>query len=72
LLLSILGRVTVIWLFAKQAADNAVKLAGKVVIAMQRFDVRHRRERNVTRRKRLMRRSDTEDECPALADFALA
>src|SRR6516162_9155085 len=32
LLLSILGRVTALWFFAKQAAEHAVKLASRVLI----------------------------------------
>src|SRR5580692_4238330 len=37
LLLSILGRVTAVWLFAKQAAEHAVKLASRVLVGVQRF-----------------------------------
>lgn len=44
LLLSILDRVTAVWLFAKQAAEHAVKLARRVLVGMQRFEFHRSRE----------------------------
>ena len=72
LLLSILGRVTALWLFAKQAADHAVKLANRVLVGVQRFDFRHRRERRVRNRKRLSGRTKLDDECPVFEGLAWA
>jgi hypothetical protein len=72
LLLSILGRVTALWLFAKQAADHAVKLASRVLVGVQRFDVRHRRERRVRNRKRLGGRTKLDDEYPVVEGLSLA
>src|SRR5215467_1616084 len=42
LLLSILGRVTTVWLFAKQAAEHAIKLMSRVLVGVRRFDFRQR------------------------------
>jgi hypothetical protein len=72
LLLSILGRVTALWLFARQAADHAVKLASSVLAGVQRFDVRHRRERRVRNRKRSGGRTKLDDDYPVLEGLALA
>jgi hypothetical protein len=72
LLLSILGRVTALWFFAKQAADHAVKLASRVLAGVQRFDVRHRRERRVRNRKRLGGRTKLDDEYPVVEGLSLA
>jgi hypothetical protein len=72
LLLSILGRVTALWLFAKQAAEHAVKLASRVLVGMNRFDFRHRREGNVRSRKRLTGRTKRDDEYPAIEGIAWA
>jgi hypothetical protein len=72
LLLSILGRVTALWFFAKQAVDHAAKLASRVLTGMQRFDVRHRRERGVRRRKRLTGQTKRDDEYPGVEGLAWA
>src|SRR5215470_17759446 len=50
-LLTIVGRITAVWFFARQAAEHAVKLAGRALVCVQRFDFR--RERDVRSRKRL-------------------
>ena len=72
LLLSILGRVTTVWLFAKQAAEHAVKLASRVPVGVQRFDFRRRREGDVSSRKRLTGRSKLDDDYPVFEDVAWA
>ena len=72
LLLSILGRMTAFWLFAKQAAEHAVKLAGRVLVSVQRFDFRRQRESNLRGRKRLTGRPKPDDEYPAIEGFACA
>src|SRR5262249_12007611 len=72
LLVSILGRVTAIWFFAKQATDHAVKLACRVLVGIQRFDLRHRRERSVRTRKRLTGRTKRDDEYPVVEGLAWA
>ena len=71
-LLSIVGRVTTVWLFAKQAADHAVKLAGRVMVCAQRFDPRRQREGGARRRKRLTGRTKRDDDEPAFAGVAWA
>ena len=72
LLLSILGRVTAVWLFAKQAAEHAVKLASRVLVGVQRFDFRRRREGDVSSRKRLTGRTKLDDDYPVFEDVAWA
>ena len=71
-LLSILGRVTALWFFARQAAERAIKLAGRVLVGMQRFDFRHRREHSVRRRRRLTGRTKRDDEYPAVEGLVWA
>ena len=66
LLLSILGRVTAFWLFAKQAAEHAVKLATRMLLGAQRFGFRGRREGTMRSRKRLTGRTKPDDEYPAI------
>ena len=72
LLLSILGRIIPFWLFAKQAVEHAVKLAGRVLVSVQRFDFLRQREGNVRGRKRLTGRPKPDDEHPAIEGFAWA
>ena len=72
LLLSILGRVTALWLFAKQAAEHSVKLASRVLVGVQYFDFRRRREGNMRSRKRLTGRTKSDDEYPAVEGLAWA
>jgi hypothetical protein len=69
LLLSILGRVTTVWLFAKQAAEHAVKLMSRVLVGVRRFDFRQR-EGEVRGRKRLTDRTKRDDEYPAVEGLA--
>jgi len=72
LLLSILGRVTTVWLFARQAAEHAIKLVSRVLVGMQRFDFRRQREGEVRGRKRLTGRTKLDDEYPAVEGLAWA
>jgi hypothetical protein len=72
LLLSILGRVTAIWLFAKQAAEYTVKLATRVLVGVRRFDFRRTREGHTRRQKRLTGRAKSDEDCPTLASFVWA
>jgi hypothetical protein len=72
LLLSILGRMTAFWLFAKQAAEHAVKLAGRVLVRVQRLDFRRQREGNMRGRKRFTGRPKPDDEYPAIEGVAWA
>jgi len=71
LLLSILGRVTTVWLFAKQAAEHAIKLMSRVLVGVRRFDFRQR-EGEVRGRKRLTGRTKRDDEYPAVEGLAWA
>jgi hypothetical protein len=72
LLLSILGRVTAVWLFAKQAAEHAVKLASRVLVFVQGFDFRHQRDGDLRSRKRLTGRTKLDDEYAAFEGVAWA
>jgi hypothetical protein len=72
LLLSILSRVTAVWLFARQAAEHAVELASRALVCVQRFGFRHRREADARSRKQLTVRSRPDDEYPALEGIAWA
>jgi hypothetical protein len=72
LLLSILGRVTAVWLFAKQAAEHAVKLARRVLVGMQRFDFRRSREGDLRNPKRSTGRTKLDDEYPVIEGLAWA
>ena len=70
ILLLSLERVTALWLFAKQAAEHAVKLASRVLVTVQYFDFRRRREGNMRSRKQLTGRTKSDDECPAVEGLA--
>jgi hypothetical protein len=70
LLLSILGRVTAVWFFARQAAEHAVRLASRVLVCVQRFNFRRQREGDVGTRKRLTGRTKSDDEYPAFERVA--
>jgi hypothetical protein len=72
LLLSILGRVTAVWLFAKQAAEHAVKLARRVLVGMRRFDFRRSREGDLRNPKRSTGRTKLDDEYPVIEGLAWA
>jgi hypothetical protein len=72
LLLSVLGRVTVLWLFAKQAAEHAAKLASRVLVGVHHFGFGRRRERSMRSRKRLTGRTRSDDEFPAVEGLAWA
>ncbi|MGJ5178373.1 hypothetical protein ACQR16_20180 [Bradyrhizobium oligotrophicum] len=72
LLLSILGRMTACWLLAKQTVEQAVKLAGRALVSVQRLDSRRQREPNISGRKRLTGRTKPDDEHPAIEGFAWA
>ena len=72
LLLSILSRVTAVRLFARQAAEHAVKLASRALVCVQRFDFRRQREGDARSRRRLTGRTRPDDEYPAFESVALA
>ena len=72
LLFSILGRLSTIWLFAMQAAEQAFRLADRVRLCVQRFDLRRQRERGARGRRRLTDRTRRDEEEPGLAGLALA
>jgi len=72
LLLGLLSRVTAVWLFARQAAEHAVKLASSVPVCVQRFNFRRRRESGARRRKRLTGQTELGDECRAIDGVAWA
>ena len=72
LLLGILGRVTAFWFFAKQAAEQAVKLVSRVLVGVQRFNFSRRREAKVRSRKQLSGRTKNDDEHPAIGGLAWA
>jgi hypothetical protein len=72
LLLSIVGRMTAFWLFAKQAAEHAAKSAGRVLVSVQRLDFCRQREGNMKGRNRLTGRPKPDDEHPAIEGFAWA
>jgi hypothetical protein len=72
LLLSLLSRMTAFWLFAKQAAEHAVKLAGRVLVSVQRFDLRRQREGNIRGPRRLTGQPKPDDEHPTIEGFAWA
>ena len=70
--LAILSRVSAILFFARQAAEQALKLANRMLAGLHRLDVRHRREGGARRRKRLFGRNESDDDYPALQDVAWA
>jgi hypothetical protein len=72
LLLSILSRVSASWIFTRQAAEHAIRLASKVLVGPQRFNLRRGREGKVTARKRLTGRTRQDDEYPAVGSLAWA
>ena len=72
LLLSILGRVTAVWLFTKQAAELGVKIARRVLVGMQRFDFRRSREGNGRNPKRSTGQTKLDDEYPVIEAIAWA
>lgn len=65
LLLSILGRVTALWLFAKQAAEHAAKLANNLRVCLRQLDFRRGREGKTGSRKRRTGRTKSDGEFPA-------
>jgi hypothetical protein len=72
LLFSILGRMTAFWFFAKQATEHAIKLAGRVLVSVQRLDFPRQREGNMKGGKRLTGRHKPDDEYPAIEGVAWA
>jgi hypothetical protein len=70
LLLTIMSRITAVWLSARQATEYAAKLAGRALICVQRLDFRH--PRDVRSRKRLTARTKLDDEHPAFRSLAWA
>jgi len=71
-LFSILSRVSAIWFFTRQAAEQAIKLAGRLLVGVQRFDFRRGREGETRGRKRLSVRNKLDDDHPLLEGFAWA
>jgi hypothetical protein len=65
LLLSIVGRSSAAWVFARQAAKHAVMLARKVFLPMRLLDFRRSRELKTQRRLTVRRKVD--EEHPAFA-----
>lgn len=72
LLFGILGRLSTLWFFARQAAERAFRLASRVLLTVQRFNLRRPREGGARSRKRLMGRTRRDDEDPGLAGLAWA
>jgi len=70
--LAVLSRMSAILFFARQGAEQALKLASRMLGGVQRLDVRHRREGGARRRKRLFGRSKPDDDYPAVAGAAWA
>ena len=70
-LLSIVGRAGAVWLFAKQAADRAAKMASRALVCVRRFDFRRQREGRARSRKRLTGRTKRDDD-PGFAGVAWA
>ncbi|MGW1421352.1 hypothetical protein ACWAT4_14695 [Bradyrhizobium manausense] len=60
-LLGVLSRITTILFVVKQAAARIASLGGDVVARMQRFDVRHRRQRGAPVRPRRKSESSEDD-----------
>jgi hypothetical protein len=71
-LLSIVDRVGAVWLFAKQAAEHAAKMASRALVCRRRFDFRRQREGGTRSRKRLTGRTKLDDDDPAFAGVAWA
>jgi hypothetical protein len=61
-LLGVLSRVATVVFIVKQATARAARLVGNFLEAVQRLDVRHRREAGAKTRKRLTRRARDDDD----------
>lgn len=72
LLLSIVGRVTALWFFARQAANRAVQLATRLLIGVRRFDFRRGRESQERKKKRLLGQATSDDDHPAIGGLVWA
>ena len=72
LLLSILDRAAVVWFSVKQAAEQAGKFANRVLVGVQRFDFRHRREGGARSRKQITCRTKVDDDAPVIPGLAWA
>ena len=72
LLLSILGRATTLWLFAKQAAHHAIKLATSMLCGVRRFHFGREREGHERRQNRPTGQTKPDDDYPAVAGVAWA
>ena len=62
LLLSLMSRAAAISFVVKRTAEHAVKFASSVLACMQRLDFRHRREGRAKNRKRLVGRTNKDDD----------
>ena len=73
-LLGILSRAATILFIIKQATNRVAELASGLMTAMQRLDLRHRRERGTKSRNRPARgrRQTDDDEPAAIGGFAWA
>jgi len=72
LLLSILDRAAVVWLFVKQAAERASEIVSRVMVGVQRVDFRHRREGGARIRKQITGRAKADDDAPVIQGLAWA
>jgi hypothetical protein len=72
LLVSILGRASTILFMAREAMARATWLANLVVDGARRLDFRHRRDRRVRHRKRLIGRTKDDDEPAVIYGLARA
>ena len=70
LLLTIVGRISAAWFFARQAVEHAVKLAERALACVRRYDFR--RARDVRSRKGLADRTRLDDDHPGLEGLAWA
>jgi hypothetical protein len=71
-LLSIMDRAAVVWFFVKQAAERASEIASRVLVGVQRFDFRHRREGGARSRKRITGRTRADEDAPVIRGLAWA
>jgi hypothetical protein len=72
LLVSILGRASTILFMARQAMGRITWLANYLMDGARRLDFRHRRERRVRHRRRLIGRAKDDDEPAAIYGLAWA
>ncbi len=71
-LLGILGRVATLLFVVRTTAARIARLASSLVVAAQRLDFRHRRERSTSSRERAVGRSSNDDGPAITAGIAWA